>query len=280
MKVLILGGTGFFGKQLANYWPDAVIASRHKPESSHQYVKIDRTQASSLSVLAEQKWDIIYDQICFNAHDAKISSEIFSQRCSHYIMTSTIGVYGSVCSNAIEDDFIAENHTISDRSDYATGKRDAEHTLSQSTIKNTRVRFPVVLGKADPTDRFNNFIHQILKGLAPIQQNKISIISSDCAAQTLYEIGLHHRMGVFNACSEGDLSARQIIEYLKDKRHIDIPDFMNAEPDIKSLFNRPGEWTIDNSKLKDIGINFDKTADWINSLIDFALLNAPKTTSA
>ncbi|MBN8520985.1 MAG: hypothetical protein J0L77_03700 [Alphaproteobacteria bacterium] len=280
MKVLILGGTGFFGKQLADYWPDAVIASRHKPESNHLYVKIDRTQASSLSVLAEQKWDIIYDQICFNAHDAKISTEMFSQRCGHYIMTSTMGVYGSVCSNAIEYDFSAENHTISDEIDYATGKRDAEHILSQSTIKNARVRFPVVLGKADPTHRFNHFIHQVLKGSAPIKQNKISIISSDCAANTLYEIGLNSREGAFNACSEGDLTARQIIEYLKDNRHIDIPEFMNAEPDIKSLFNRPGEWTIDNSKLKDIGINFDKTADWINNLIDFAVSNAPKTTSA
>lgn len=271
MKVLILGGTGFFGKLLADYWPEAVIASRRKPTTLHKYIEFDRTQSGDLAKLANYSWDIIYDQICYSGSDAQLACEAFSGACGHYIMTSTIGVYGPVCVNANENSFVAEGYSAVNDRGYAEGKRNAEAILSQSGIKNSRIRFPIVLGNNDPTGRFDNFIQQAKAGVAPVRENQLSVISSDCAARALYQIGFESHQGVFNACSDEPLMTSQILGYLTEKIGGSIPEFGAEDPDAKSLFNRPGQWTMDNSKLKKSGIVLDATSDWIFNFIDITL---------
>lgn len=260
MKTLILGGTGFFGKILAGNCTGALTASR-----KGDYI-IDRGNVHDLKTLAENRWDVIYDQICYTATDAQIAVEAFKGKCGLYVLTSTIGVYGPVCEAASETNFIAENHYIEGSANYANGKKDAESIIATSGMRNARIRFPIVFGPHDPTMRFENFLKSVINDTPPVRNNKMSIISSVYAAKFLQWIGENDKDGPFNACDNEPISTDQILSYLSSK--LGLLSYTEAAPDTKSLFNRPGIWTLDNSKAKQEGFVFDTPSDWYFKLID------------
>ncbi|GAA2718616.1 hypothetical protein GCM10009865_54880 [Aeromicrobium ponti] len=47
-----------------------------------------------IKAFADQHYDLVYDQICFNPREAKIAVEAFGNRVKRYIFTSSMAVYG------------------------------------------------------------------------------------------------------------------------------------------------------------------------------------------
>ncbi|WP_237690812.1 NAD-dependent epimerase/dehydratase family protein [Paenibacillus caui] len=87
MKVLVLGGTRFFGKRLVELLIEAgdqvTIATRGLTADSFgdrvTRVKADRQVREDLEDLVKHgPWDIIYDNICYASQDAQDAADLFA----------------------------------------------------------------------------------------------------------------------------------------------------------------------------------------------------------
>ncbi|WP_233546650.1 hypothetical protein [Exiguobacterium sp. AM39-5BH] len=82
-KVLIFGGSRYFGKRLAlrlaETGDDVTIVTRGQlqvPEAEGiRSIKGDRQSVATMKDLSRNHYDLVYDNICFNPYQAKIASD-------------------------------------------------------------------------------------------------------------------------------------------------------------------------------------------------------------
>ena len=100
MKILVLGGTRFFGRRLVHMLiedgHDVTIATRGLAQddfgSSVKRIIVQRTSPDSMKEkLHGKSWDIVYDSLAYCSNDVKYALDVLE--CGRYIMTSTGAVY-------------------------------------------------------------------------------------------------------------------------------------------------------------------------------------------
>ncbi|MGM0879289.1 MAG: NAD-dependent epimerase/dehydratase family protein [Bacillota bacterium] len=178
MNILVMGGTKFFGRRLVYLLLEddhnVTIATRGQTTDDFgakvQRIQIDRTdQDSMIKAFADQHYDLVYDQICFNPREAKIAVEAFGNRVKRYIFTSSMAVYGHKEDETTESDFRPENYSYDlEANEYAydEGKRQAEAYLFQHAafpVVAVRVAM-VVSGDDDYTGRFDFYVSHVANG--------------------------------------------------------------------------------------------------------------------
>jgi hypothetical protein len=99
-----------------------------------QRLKADRQSKESLSAaVANQTWDLIYDQVCYHAFEARIATEVFKGKTNRYILTSTESVY-DYGSDQPEANFDANTYRFESDAlptvDYQAAKRQVEHVFT------------------------------------------------------------------------------------------------------------------------------------------------------
>lgn len=187
MNILILGGTAFFGAEIAAQLLDAghavTIFTRGKTplpagladRASH--IEGDRRRLDDLKrAAAAGPWDAVVDNIGFTAMDISMALEAFRE-VGRYLFTSSASVYrwspGGIpkttqpMDEAIVDfDRDPADYTPGDFGwDYAHGKVYAEKFLrEQSDIPWTIIRPPIVLGPHDPTLRGHWYFARLMRG--------------------------------------------------------------------------------------------------------------------
>jgi hypothetical protein len=135
MKALIIGGNRFFGKRLVTLLlkkgVEVTLFNRGQAKDDFgetvKRIILDRTKLSSdHPFLTNKKWDIIYDQVCYDGHEAQGACDTFQGKTSRYIFTSTKSVY-NVGRSIKEESFDSTNHSFNklvDRNeDYGEAKR-------------------------------------------------------------------------------------------------------------------------------------------------------------
>ena len=101
MKILILGGTRFFGRETAIRLLEAgnevTVFSRRAPVDDLpldiRQSRGERTVEIDLNRMATESWDVIIDNICYTREDAQKAIRVFNGRAGLYIFTSSISVY-------------------------------------------------------------------------------------------------------------------------------------------------------------------------------------------
>src|SRR4051812_18951344 len=103
MRVLVLGGTRFFGKRLVQSLvrtgERVEIATRQRadtvfsPQVPSHFVERSDLQTFKKSLGHISDWDVVFDQICYSSRDAELTCKFFEGRTKHYVMTSTMSVY-------------------------------------------------------------------------------------------------------------------------------------------------------------------------------------------
>lgn len=101
MKILVFGGTRFFGKKLVerlvSEGHDVTIGTRGKTEDNFgdtvKRVVLNRESRDALFQLAKEDWDVIYDNICFSPKEALYAVDAFKGKVKRYIYTSSLSVY-------------------------------------------------------------------------------------------------------------------------------------------------------------------------------------------
>ncbi|HAH32691.1 MAG TPA: hypothetical protein DCL44_10305 [Elusimicrobia bacterium] len=181
MRILILGGTRFFGKETAalffNKGNEVTVFSRRAPvEGLPLDIKQARGERSveiDLSRMATQTWDAIIDNICFTAEDALKAVKVFSGRTGLYVFTSSASIYtvlegASSPYRETQAQLLFRKAKLKEKHAYALGKYEAERVFLSAFLEKAFpaviLRPPVVIGPHDPTLRAYSYWLRLADG--------------------------------------------------------------------------------------------------------------------
>ena len=276
-NVLIFGGSRYFGKRLALRLAEAgdnvTIVTRGQlqvPEAEGiQSVKGDRQSVATLKDLSRQSYDLVYDNICFTPYQAKIATDAFFDRVGKYVLTSTMSVYepGAELKESEFNPLHGEYH-LEREHDYGQGKREAEsYFFHRASFPVASVRFPIVLGPDDYTDRLKHYVSAIREGRPVVlhrPEAKMGFISSVEAAAFLEWVGRADVTGPFNAASDGIISMGALMERIG--QHVGKPVHIIKEGE-SSPYDTDRDYYMSNEEAKRAGFVFSQLDDWIDRVI-------------
>jgi nucleoside-diphosphate-sugar epimerase len=264
MKILILGGTSFFGKETARLLlkngHQVTVFSRRAPAEGLPLDIVqsrgDRTVEADLVRMSTQVWDVVIDNICYTAEDARKAVRVFSGRTGLYVFTSSASVY-STLQGASAPFREVQTEVLPLRTDlnnkpyyaYALGKHEAERVyLDAVSVKKfpaVIIRPPVVVGPGDPTLRAYSYWLRLSDGGPLILPNPAVsaryVFSRDLARAFELLIGSRNLYGqVFN---------------FGDSAVINLEDFAKLSA---RILHREAEIVApDHAWLKSKGFNFE-----------------------
>ena len=181
MKVLILGGSTFFGTEIARTFLAAghkvslFTRGNRKAQNIPGCIQLtgDRNNDADLQKAASTPWDLVIDNIAYNGDHVRQALAAF-RTAGHYFLTSTVSVYRYSHPRMIQplqEDSVRFDHTPSEQDlndvhwKYANGKWEAEKALrSQRAVEWTIFRPTVVYGPHDPLERGWWYLARALKG--------------------------------------------------------------------------------------------------------------------
>ncbi|MBH5319634.1 NAD-dependent epimerase/dehydratase family protein [Paenibacillus sp. GSMTC-2017] len=283
-KILVLGGTRFFGKRLVEglvqNGHDVTIVTRGNMADSFGHsvkrLQVDRTDSTALEqALGSTSFDIVYDNICYTPQVAEDALKLFAGRTGRYILTSSGSVYNFGEQRLSEKDFDPYVYPVPDsyeqNIDYAEGKRLVEAVfLQKASFPVAAVRFPIVLGHDDYTRRLHFHVERVQQELPigiPNLDAKMTYIRADEAASFLAWIGQMDLEGPFNAASYGEVSLREILAIIEQEtgkrgQVVNEVDETNGSP-----FGITKPFVVDNAKAVAAGASFHQLRDWLPELI-------------
>lgn len=165
MRVLIIGGTQFFGKHFVEAalarGDDVTVLSRgqRQPAFWNQITHIGadrKDHAAFAAAMRGRTFDVVIDNIAFTRKDVETAVAAFRGRVGHYILTSTGSVYSDFDPPQIYRPIPEDAADLTVRGDlpYAEGKRECEQVLhEQSDLPFTIIRPPIVQGPDDASLR-------------------------------------------------------------------------------------------------------------------------------
>ncbi len=284
MKVLVVGGTRYFGIPMVNVLlakgHDVTVATRGNAkvdfEGEVSYVILDRMDSSSVKrAIENQKFDVIIDKIAYSSNDVKALLENVS--CDRYIQMSTCSVYPKENADIREDEFVTSEYPLEwmDRiKDYDKTKRNAERAVLEYMDLSacTFVRYPVVLGENDYTGRLRFYIEHI-KNEQPMYIDDLdaamSFIHEKEAGEFIAYLVDHPICGAVNGCSNGVIKISEIISYAESK--LGKKAILDESGDVAPFNGLTGTLSFDTEKAKEAGYTFSDLDSWIYRLIDGGL---------
>lgn len=289
MKILIIGGTRFFGKRLVENLLQknhqvTILTRGQTPDSFENRVSriiADRTQLQSMeTALKDHHFDIVFDQMCMTAEEAEISIQVFQNKIKHYVMTSTLSVYGTgyQMTETEVDPLQYQKKPAQTRGEiYAEGKRAAESVFSVYSQKPESfsvafARIPVVLAEDDYTERLLWHIRRIQNQneiYFPNLNARFCFIHAKEAANALEWLGLEHKTGVYNFSSTGDLTLLQLVELIE--KHIGKKAILAKKEteENHSPFGVSNDWTMSIERSTAAGFQNKKLQDWLPQLVAY-----------
>lgn len=282
MKILVLGGTRFFGihmvRELLRLGHEVTIATRQRAkddfgDSVHR-IQVERTDPVSMAeAFKGMHFDVVFDKIAYCSNDIKYAMEAID--CDKYIYMSSTSVYEPKTMNTKEEDFDGRTRELvwCNRVDfpYEEIKRQAECALWQvyPDRKWIAVRYPFAIGEDDYTERLKFYVEHTIKGIPMHIDNleyQMGYIRSDEAGKFLAFLADKDINGAINGSSPGTISLREIIDYVESKTDSKavISDRGEAAP-----YNGEPEYSINTDKAEGLGFSFTNVRDWIFELLDY-----------
>jgi nucleoside-diphosphate-sugar epimerase len=283
-SALILGGTQFVGKRLVQLLIDegveVTIATRGlTPDSFGNQVTrliINREDAESLDqAFKDKKWDVVFDQTCYSSQEALDTLKALNGKVKKYIFTSSQAVY-DFGTNCTEESFnpLEFQPVLKSRREYIgyvgyqEAKRGAEAILFQnSDIPVVAVRFPIIIGKDDYTNRLKFHVERVIEGKAMFIEHpnfRYSFIDSGEAASFLLGMAKSDYHGPINPGSREDISMSELIGLIEDL--IDTKSILSEDGD-PSPYNLPGSWSVNTSHAQSMGFSFTSLDILLKNLI-------------
>ena len=282
MKILVLGGTRFFGIHMVNdlieKGHEVTIATRGLTpdyfEDSVSRICFERTDEDSIkAAIGDTHYDVIIDKLGYCSNDIRKLMDVAD--CDKYIYMSSTAVYDPKHINTVEEDFKGKDGELiwCDRKDYPYDviKRHAEYALWQKyPDKNwIAVRYPFVIGKDDYTRRLYFYVEHVLKQLPMKIDNldsQMSFIRSDEAGKFMSFLVDKDFKGAINGSSKGTVSIKDILNYLEKETGMSAVISDDGDP---APYNGEPEYSINTDKAESLGFSFSELNDWLYDLIDF-----------
>lgn len=282
MKILVIGGTRFFGIHMVNELladgHEVTIATRGKAQDNFggrvNRLILERTSADSMrNTLSGIHYDVVIDKIAYCSNDIKYAMDAID--CDKYIYMSSTSVYEPKHMDTKEEDFDGINRNLvwCSRKDfpYEEIKRQAECALWQQYNDRNwiAVRYPFAIGKDDYTKRLLFYVEHTMKSIPMNIDNidfQMSYIRSDEAGKFISFLVDKEFKGAINGSSSGTISLKEIISYVERKTGAKaiIGNSGEAAP-----YNGEPEYSINTNRAQNLGFQFSNLQDWIYELLDF-----------
>lgn len=212
-------------------------------DRSNEQQFVEKTQGLS--------WDVVYDQVCYDYPTAKMACELFRGRVGHYVFTSSKSVY-QAGANLSEEAYVAENHAFealeTKDSNYAEAKRQAEvGFVRHADFPLTCVRFPIVIGPDDYTERFLFHCDHLYKQKPiyfPSLKAKISFISSNYAAQSLVALANMPDQGALNIARPACMPIQDLLDILENSFRKSFVFANEASEESHSPYGIDRDWYV------------------------------------
>lgn len=282
MKILVLGGTRFFGipmvEELIQQGHEVTIATRQTTKDNLgdavQRIQIERTDPIQMEQAFKGKhFDVVYDKIAYCSNDIKNIMDVID--CDKYIYMSSTAVYEPKKMDTKEENFDAMGKELiwCNRVDfpYDEIKRQAECALWQKYDDRNwiAVRYPFVIGKDDYTKRMLFYVEHTMKSI-PMKVDNLDIqmgyIRSDEAGKFMAFLADKNVQGAINGSSKGTISLREIIDYVERKTGSKAVFLDTGD---EAPYNGETEYSINTDKAETLGFQFTNLKDWIYDLIDY-----------
>ena len=278
MKVLVVGGTRYFGISLVHALQkaghDVTIATRGRSIDTYangvDRLILDRTSQQSIrDCLRGLHFAVTYDNINYSPTDTQNLLDYLDT--DRYILTSTSAVYeqGELLE---ERAFDPMRHKIryGVRNDFAydEGKRLCEAVLFQKyPISSAAVRFPVVLGENDYTKRLHQYIRAARRNEPLYIDNleaRLSFISQQEAGDFLAFLATNLVQGPINAASSGDISISELCNLISEL----VGGKLVLSPDgVPGALNGYETKTLNTKKAVSAGFRFETLTSYLGELI-------------
>lgn len=283
-KALILGGNRFFGRHLALELIEAGVAvtllnrGRHDDGLGDRIHRLhaDRTNAEELRrALDGGTWDMVFDQICFTADEARNLCRLLKGRTRRIVFTSSQSVY-PWGENLSEDVFDPAGHTftteVSAKEDYAEAKRQAEaEFIKHPDLRPLLVRMPLVVGTDDYTGRLKWHVDRIRQGLPiyfPNLEARMGFIRSDIAGRALAAMAGTSLAGAVNCVCPGTLALEDLVRMIESSTGREMVRASSPDAENHSPYGVPETWTMSTAKLNSAKITLPELQSWMPELIN------------
>lgn len=285
MKVLVLGGTRFFGKQAVKHMLAAgyevTIATRglQKDEFGDQVerISVDRTDKEALAkVLEGRSFDATFDNICYAPDEVRSLLDCMGSRMGRYIVTSSLAVYDKGL-NHVEENFNPFAYPVQEggraQFSYGEGKRLVEAAAYQEyQVPTVALRFPVVIGEHDYTRRLAFYVNHIedeIEFVAANNEEKMSFITEDEAAAFICSMVTSDFVGPINVASDGDITVKEIIGMIEKQAQKKAR--LVEESEQQGPYSTFGNVTLNTSKAIAVGQKARPVAEAFEEIIAFDL---------
>lgn len=283
MKILVIGGTKFFGIPMVHALlmngHDVTIATRGNTldpfGNSVTRIEMDRQNPDMVkNKLSGKCFDVVIDKVAYCSNDIK--SLFDYMKCNRYIMMSTMSVYKEEHLEIREEEFNAAKYPLKwcDRKDYDYGevKRQAECAVCQvyPEMDHTFVRYPVVLGKNDYTERLLFYIDHIIHNKPMFiddRKKKMSFIEEKEAGKFIAWLVDNKIEGPVNGCSIGTICMEDVISYIE--KRTGKKAIIAALGDVAPYNGFENDMTLNTEKASKKGYQFTEMDRWLYDLIDW-----------
>lgn len=185
MRVLILGGTQFIGRQMVETLVSAghmvsILTrglSRDELPAPVERLRGDRDQgALGLAALAGRSWDVCVDVSGYTPRQVRPSAERLRKSVKRYVFVSAVSVYGDPSRRPVRETHprmppASEEVTEVTAETYGALKVACEGIVQEIYGQRcTLLRPQIVVGPHDPRGRYSHWVQRVLRGgdmLAP-----------------------------------------------------------------------------------------------------------------
>lgn len=195
MRILMIGGTSFFGKEIVDLALEAghevTVLSRGNAQPDFwdrvAHIQCDRDDSAAMATkLAGRRFDAVIDNIAFHGEHVVNTLAALKSQVDRYILTSTTAVYigaGPFDQPLREEDARYDlpanpqlatfpKPTPAGMIGYASGKLAAEKALiEQALVEYTIIRPHIVVGPQDNSGRLQFYCQRLLDGRPLILTN-------------------------------------------------------------------------------------------------------------
>ncbi|HEY3475628.1 MAG TPA: NAD-dependent epimerase/dehydratase family protein, partial [Anaerolineales bacterium] len=233
MRILIIGGTHFLGRQLVESAlarsHDVTLFNRGKsnPGLFPQLETIIGDREKDVEKLKDRIWDAVIDTSGYFPRIVRLSAEVLEPTVSRYVFISSISVYDNfskVGINEMDPVGKIENETVEEITGETYGPLKA---LCEQTVQDIFgldrtliVRPGLIVGPHDPTDRFTYWPVRVARGgdvLAPEKpEAAIQIIDVRDLSDFIIKLIQDNAFGVYNATGpDYELTLGRLLEVSK-----------------------------------------------------------------
>ena len=219
MKLLILGGTKFLGRSLAEValerGHELTLFTRGQTNADlfPQTERLRGNRDSGLATLAGRRWDAVVDTSGYVPRIVRDSAELLRES-GRYVFVSSVSVYADFSVRPVEGNAVAElgnaplDELASDYSNYGPLKALCEQAVEDVFGERALIVRPgLIVGPHDPTGRFTYWAHRLERGgeiLAPgPPERHVQFVDVRDLATWVVDAAEGDLSGTFNATNEG-----------------------------------------------------------------------------